>query len=90
MHACLKVDEIVRLVVHELIASERKATAAGLARCCKSFEDPTLDALWATLDRLLPLFKTFPEDVWNEGECTVSASATSTSSLPLRFDSKVF
>ena len=82
MHACLKVDEIVRLVVHELIASEGKATAAGLARCCKSFEDPVLDALWATLDQLLPLLELFPGDVWNESGCTVSAPATSTFSLP--------
>jgi len=73
MHACLNVDEIVRLIASELVASGAKATAAILACCCKSFEDPVLDALWETQDRLRPLLKSFPEDVWNEGGCTVSA-----------------
>jgi hypothetical protein len=29
--------------------------------------------LWKTQERLLPLLKSLPGDVWNEGECTVSA-----------------
>ena len=83
MHACLNVDEIVRLIAGELVTSGGEATAVGLACCCKGFEDPALDALWAELDRLLPLLKTFPGDVWNEGKYTsVSAPATSTFSLP--------
>ena len=73
MHACLNVIEIVRLVACELVASRGGASAVVLACCCKSFEDPVLDALWATQDGLLPLLKSFPEDVWNEGGCTVSA-----------------
>ena len=44
MHACLNVDEIVRLIAYELVASGGYATAVALARCCKSFEDPVLDA----------------------------------------------
>ena len=75
MHACLNVDEIVRLIARELVASNAKATAVALARCCKNFEDPILDTLWESQTRLLPLLKSLPEDVWDRsGRCTVSTS----------------
>ena len=86
-HPCLNVDEILRIIVGELIASGGKATAAGLACCCKCFEDPVLDVLWATQDQLLPLLKTFPGDVWGEDECTVSTPTTSFFSLTIRLES---
>ena len=73
MHPCLKVDEIVRCIARKFVASGGKWTAVGLACRCKSFEDQMLDALCATQDKLLPLLKSFPEDVWNNGGCTVSA-----------------
>ena len=73
MHRCLNVDEILRLLAHELVASEAKATAVALACCCKSLEDPLLDVLWETQNRLLRLLKSLPGDVWYEGTCTVSA-----------------
>ena len=76
MHACLNVDEILRLIAHELVTSEGEATAIALACCCKNFEDPVLDVLWVVQDGLLPLLKAFPEDVWNDDECTVSGPAT--------------
>ena len=76
MHHCLNVDEIVRLIALELVASERKATAVNLACCRKSFEDPAMDALWARQDGLRLLFKPFPGDVWSEHEFAVSASIT--------------
>ena len=72
MHACLDVDEIVRLIAWELVASDTKATAVALARCHKSFEDPVLDVLWETQEVLLPLLKSLPGDVWNGDGCTVS------------------
>ena len=75
MHICLNVDEIVRFIACELVASEGKVTAVALAGCCKSFEDPVLDALWETQEELLPLLISFPEDVWGEGGCTVSVPA---------------
>jgi len=64
MHPCLGVDEVLRLLACELVASGAKATAVSLARCCKGFEDPVLDALWETQERLLPLLKSFPVGVW--------------------------
>ena len=76
MHPCLNVDEILRIIARELVASGGKATAVSLACCCKSFEDPALDALWARQELLLPLLKSLPGDVWDKEECTVSASAT--------------
>ena len=66
MHHCLNVDEILRLVAYELVASEAEGTAAALARCCKTFEEPVLDVLWETQNQLTPLLKTFPRDVWEE------------------------
>ena len=90
MHACLSVDEILRLVVRELVGSQAKATAAALACCCKTFEDPGLDVLWETQDRLLPLLKSLPEDVWYEGGCIVSALISHGVFFPQPFGSKVF
>ena len=73
MHACLNAHEIVRLIAHELITSKAKATTAALSCCCKSFEDPALDALWNTQEELFPLLGTLPRDVWNHQD-TVSTS----------------
>ena len=83
MHACLNVDEIVRLIVHKLVASSGRRSAVSLACCSKSFEDPVLDALWATQDELLPLLKSLPSDVWKEGGYSVSAPTTCLFSLSL-------
>jgi hypothetical protein len=66
------VDEILRLLAHQLVGSEAKATAVALACCHKSFEDPILDALWGTQDRLFPLLKSLPGDVWNGDKYAVS------------------
>jgi len=73
MHACLNVDEIVRLIAHELVVSGGEATAVGLACCCKSFEDSVLDTLWAEQEMFLPLLRSLPGDVWKEGGYSVSA-----------------
>ena len=67
MHTCLRVDEIFRLLACELVTSEAKATAVSLACCCKGFEDPVLDELWETQEKLTPLLKCFPQDdVWEQ------------------------
>lgn len=75
MHPCLCIDEIIRVIAYKLVGSGGKAAAVSLACCRKCFEDPALDALWATQDRLLPLLKTLPMDVWSEGGYIVSAPA---------------
>ena len=76
MHPCLDVDEIARLIARELVTSETKATAVALACCRRSFEDPILDALWETQEKLLPLLKSLPGDVWSGDGCTVSSPTT--------------
>ena len=76
MHRCLNVDEILRLIAYELVASETEATAVCMARCCKCFQGPVLDTLWAEQFDLSPLFKCFPGDVWNEGGYKVSVPTT--------------
>ena len=73
MHPCLKVDEILRLLARALVGSEAKATIVALARCCKTLEEPMLDELWETQDRLTPLLESFPPDIWEgEGQAFVS------------------
>ena len=73
MRPGLCADEIVRLIACELVASGGRATAVALACCRKSFEDPVLRVLWGAQERLLPLLKTLPGDVWKMGGCTVSS-----------------
>ena len=83
IHPCLNVDEILRLIACELVASRGEGAAVILAYCCKCFEDLVLATLWTThqLDELLPLLTCFPGDVWNDRRCTVSAPMCSCFSL---------
>jgi hypothetical protein len=66
MHPCLSLDEIIRPLACEIVASGAKATAVSLACCSKSFEGAVLDVLWETQDRLTPLLKCLPQEVWGE------------------------
>ena len=69
-------DKIVRPIACKPVLSRAKTTTLSLTCCHKGFEDPVLDALWETQVKLLPLLKSLPVDVWNEGECTVSVPIT--------------
>ena len=71
MHPCLHVDEIVKLVASELVASKSKASAAALARCCRGFEDSVLDSIWEDPGWLTNLLRVFPKDVWDYREYEV-------------------
>jgi hypothetical protein len=73
MHACLNVDEILRLLACELVESGAMATTVAIACCCKSFEETALDVLWETQKKLLPLLKSLLGDIWSGDGCTVSA-----------------
>ena len=81
MHPCLSVDEILRLLAHVLVASGANTAAVALASCCKTFEEPMLDELWRAQDRLTPLLRCFPRDVW-KGEGRDFVSPLTTSILP--------
>ena len=76
MHPCLCIDEIVRLIAQELVKTGTEADVAALALCCKSFEDPALDALWETQYGLIPLFKILPTDIWGPGGYDVRVAST--------------
>ena len=65
MHPCLCVEEIVRLIAHELVADEQNRSAVAMACCCKHFEDPALDALWMVPLRFINLLDTLPGDIWS-------------------------
>lgn len=89
MHRCLRVDEIARLIAHELVAAGGQATAVALACCSKGFEDLALDALWGTQSRLVPLLQTLPADVWSPERSDVSiVMMTSVLSLLSRLNGK--
>ena len=76
MHPCLCIDEILRPIAREVVASVGKTGAVALACCCKSFEDPVLDALWETQVDLTLLLETLPWDVWEiSGEYRVCVPA---------------
>lgn len=90
MHRCLCVDEIVRVVAHELVVAKRNATAVALACCCKRFEDPVLDALWETQSLFIPLLKTLPGGIWSPGGFKVSMTTKPIVFLAQLFDFKVF
>ena len=76
MHPCLSVDEILRLLARQLVASDTETTAVALACCCKTFEEPVLDILWETQDQLTPLLKCFPRDAWEERDGTFVSQIT--------------
>ena len=61
----------------------------ALARYCKSFEDPALDATWGTQDKPIPLLKTLLRDVRNEEECAVSSPSERCSPFSQSFDPEV-
>ena len=69
-------DEIVRLIACQLVESQGQATAVALACCRRGFEDPVLDTLWETQYSMNPLLKTFPENVCEGGDHTVSGRTT--------------
>jgi len=83
MHPCLNVHEVLSLFARELVASEAKATAVALACCCKSFEEPVLDVLWETQDRLTPLLKCIPQDAWEEEDGNFVSQAMALTPLAL-------
>lgn len=83
MHLCFGVDEILSLFARELVMSEAKATAVALACCCKGFEEPVLDALWETQDRLTPLLKCIPQDVWEEEDGSFVSHAVEVTPISL-------
>jgi len=61
MEACVGIAEL-RLLITQCVEDNR--TLSRLARVNKSFRDPALNALYASIDSLLTLVKTLPPDLW--------------------------
>ncbi|KIK21397.1 hypothetical protein PISMIDRAFT_681317 [Pisolithus microcarpus 441] len=82
MHACLRITEILDLIIgfmvdhiHEpdKICSIRHQDVVRLARTCKAFKDPALDVLWRTQSSLSPLILCLPDHLWTtKGDWVVS------------------
>ena len=62
---CLRVAEIVQMVVDEVSGS---ADLAHLARASRSFQEPALNKLWKTVVGLEPLLRTLPTNLYEEVE----------------------
>ena len=64
-----EIDELVRLVIEQLVASSRR-TAVSLALTCRSLEEPSLSSLWKQQKSLLVLIKVLPDHIWEVDENT--------------------
>ncbi|KAJ6492041.1 hypothetical protein C8R45DRAFT_1137090 [Mycena sanguinolenta] len=54
--------------------SHASQTLAALARTCKAFQDPALNALWALQTSLVPAFWCFPHELWDRSSNPESLS----------------
>lgn len=74
MHRCLWISEIVVNIAEEVLLDEEWEvpaswdTLAKLARTCRMFSEPSLNALWRFQSSLMPLLRTMPDDLWNMDE----------------------
>ncbi|KIK21387.1 hypothetical protein PISMIDRAFT_78034, partial [Pisolithus microcarpus 441] len=73
MHACLRIAEILDLIIGFLVddihepdkfCGIRHQDVARLARTCKAFKAPALDVLWRTQSSLSPLIMCLPNHLW--------------------------
>ena len=72
MHICLLVSiEVLTNIFAAIYEGSSKEnslrTFAALARTCRRFKEPALNALWKDMDSFMPLILCLPEDV---RECT--------------------
>lgn len=68
MHRCFLVPELVQHICEEINNSRARGrarkTLVALAQTRKLFQEPALNLVWHTLERLEPLVKCLPSDVW--------------------------
>ncbi|KAJ7032542.1 hypothetical protein C8F04DRAFT_1003819 [Mycena alexandri] len=71
MNRTLHIPEILGIIFGHLDPSDilsgkdSSRTLAALARTCKAFKNPALDALWTFHVDLIPALRCFPEDIWD-------------------------
>lgn len=74
MHRCLWISEIVANVAEEVLLDEEWEkpsawdTLAKLARTCRTFSEPSFNALWRVQSSLVPLLRTMPDDLWEKDD----------------------
>ena len=68
MHHALEIQEILADIFHHIPPVSDKyslenpnPTLAALARICRAFNEPALDALWEALPNLAPIARCLPE-----------------------------
>ncbi|OBZ67047.1 hypothetical protein A0H81_12882 [Grifola frondosa] len=66
MHKALEIVEIFSAIIEPLKDDQNKWTTslAILARTCRAFHEPALDALWEFQPNLVNLIKCMPQDAW--------------------------
>ncbi|RDB21614.1 hypothetical protein Hypma_011192 [Hypsizygus marmoreus] len=65
MHLALYINEIISLICDNLKAPDVDTVSLGrLARTCRVFTEPALDALWEMQESLGPLTQVMPPDLW--------------------------
>lgn len=85
VHRALFVPEIVRLIfgfvqawdeenpagecIGFVTATGGKRSLAYLARTCRFFHEPAIDALWMNLESIDPLIKLLPRRMWGKKRC---------------------
>lgn len=96
VHHALFVPEIVRLIfgfvqawdeenpagecIGFVTATGGKRSLAYLARTCRFFHEPAIDALWMNLESIDPLIKLLPRRMWGKKRCPLLVGISS--SLP--------
>ncbi|KAF9456989.1 hypothetical protein BDZ94DRAFT_1274293 [Collybia nuda] len=58
-HNALRVEDIVDQILLKLMENDqpKKSDLLSMARCCRAFEDPSLNRLWASMNSVVPLLK---------------------------------
>ncbi|KAJ7608850.1 hypothetical protein DFH06DRAFT_190472 [Mycena polygramma] len=60
-----RIDEYPKLRGLIIFGLEPEKTWAALARTCRTFRNPALNALWGIQRSLVPALSCFPDDLWN-------------------------
>ncbi|KIP07536.1 hypothetical protein PHLGIDRAFT_414287 [Phlebiopsis gigantea 11061_1 CR5-6] len=74
MHRCLQITEIFSAILSAVPAhgsfkrEGKKSTYASVARTCKLFYEPAMDAAWAILPDIVPLVASLPGDSWAKSD----------------------
>lgn len=63
MHTCLQVEDIVHEIIKVFSDARDRRSITTVARTCKAFHEPAMDALWRKLDGLGPLLECMPGDL---------------------------